>query len=228
MSLSQTQCQRRRGAGRKHHVSVVGGRGLAARPGHRHSGAGGPALPAFGNVQVQGSAITHSLSRRTLVTSQTSACLWVPRTSSGTLTWALFFTADVTARMVRGPLISLCRLSPHAPTSPSRTVRQHRIGRRSGHAPPRSGRPPPAGGPSVAPATRSCAPRRTEQAAPAGEAPPLLRPARHLVALASGSSTSEVDVPEASRASEDPGWNDEADRAFGQGEPNLGLSADPR
>ncbi len=151
----------------------------------------------------------------------------VPRTSSGALSWD-FLGRNVTARIVRGPLASVTRLRPNASASSPPTVRSRRPGHRGRHAPGRGGSPSSPGRTSPPAGTRPRAVCRSRPADPRGEAPSVRRAARHSAALASGPGPEEVDLLEAFRSSEDFGWHRAASGSLGQGEPDLGLSPDPR
>ena len=56
----------------------------------------------------------------------------------------------------------------------------------------------------------------------------VLRPARHPAPLASRAGATQVDLPEALRSPQDPQRDGAAGGALGQGEPDVGLSPDPR
>jgi hypothetical protein len=75
---------------------------------------------------------------------------------------------------------------------------------------------------------RSSALCRPQPADPPSEALSVLRPARHAASLASRAGSSQVDLPEALRSPKTPQRDGAAGGSLGQGEPDVGLSPDPR
>ena len=189
--------------------------------------------PELGNSPVVGRFVSRPSRRRTVFCrSQNRAADLRARVGAKNLIReprsGLFSKAAAATKMTRGPLLSLSRLRPDHADPPPATVRQLRSGHRGRHAPPRGCRSAAPSGPSCAAIPGSSAPRWPQPANPPNESPSVLRPAGHPAPLASRAGSSQVDLPEALRSAKDPCGDRPGGDPPGQGEPDLGLSPDPR
>lgn len=121
------------------------------------------------------------------------AHLWVTKISS-TATTRDFLLAGPTARMARGPLVSLSRLPSDRPDSAFAATGLRRCGHRGRRAPPRGGRAATSAGASGPAASGPDGSRRSQPAALTGKGWSLLCAARNLAALAPGPGAEEMDL----------------------------------
>ena len=162
------------------------------------------------------------------VTDGLSSDLCVPRTPSGWLHLDCLGSAS-SAMIARGAVVPLPGLQSDPLVALAPEEGDRRAGGRDRHAAPRGRRAPPSDRPSCAQAKRPGSVRRAEPAVVPSPSRSLLRPARDAPALASGSGSAQVDLsPRPKRSTGGSGGHCPDRPAAGQGEPLLGLPADPR
>ena len=153
--------------------------------------------------------------------------LWVPRMSSGPLSWT-FVGMGLATKLGHGAVVPLSGVRPNPPVTPAPRRDSDRTGDRSRHAPSRGGGAASAGGPPGAAAPRPGVARRAESAPRPAASGQVLRPARDTAPLASRPGPAPVDLSPPLGSTERSRRHRRDRPPHGEGEPHLGISQDPR